>query len=151
MEHFIFRPQTFFFGCVFRIFPVSKQPKNWKLLVFEELGIFGRHRQVGHEKWPPMKRFSGLYAFWQRGKRLRLYFFLDFWAKMTFTISRTLVTHHEVTKLLRARNIICVLEAPTARCVLSGSVLVARNRSGPVRSGPVRISLRSPVREIGRS
>ncbi len=84
-----------------------------------------------------MKRFSGLYDFWHRGKRLRLYFFSIFVAKMTFTISRTVVTHHEVTKLLRARNIIGVLEAPTARCVLSGSVLVARNRSVPVRSGSV--------------
>ena len=91
-----------------------------------------------------MKRFSGLYDFWQRGKRLRLYLFLDFWAKMTFTISRTLVTHHEVTKLLRARNIIGVLEAPTARCVLSSSVLVARNWSGPVRSGPDRSAVSGP-------
>ena len=46
--------------------------------------FFQHHRHVGHEKWPPMKRFSGLYDFWRKGKRWHYDLFLDFWSKMTF-------------------------------------------------------------------
>ena len=62
--------------------------KKWKTVNFEELGIFRHHRHVGHEKWPPMKRFSSLYDVWRRGKRWHYDFFLDFWPKIIFTISR---------------------------------------------------------------
>ena len=62
--------------------------KKWKTVNFEELGIFRHHRHVGHEKWPPMQRFSGLYDVSRRGKRWHYDFFLDFWPKIIFTISR---------------------------------------------------------------
>ncbi len=83
-----FDPKLFFSDVFFRFFSVSKLPKNWKLPILEELGIFRHHRRVRLEKWPPMKRFSGLYDFWRRGKRWHFDFFLDFWPKIIFTISR---------------------------------------------------------------
>ena len=65
-----------------------------------------------------MKSFSGLYDFWQRGKRLRFDFWLHFSPKSDFH-KRVI---YVIAKLLRARQIIVVLSPKT----------------GPVRSSPVR-------------
>ena len=74
-----------------------------------------------------MKSFSGLYDFWQRGKRLRFDFWLHFSPKSDFHK----IVIYVITKLLRARQIIVVIGLKTGP-VRSGPV-----RSGPVRSGPV--------------
>ena len=99
MEHFMFRPRNFFFGCVFRfLFPVLKLPENWKLPVLEELGIFRHHRRVRHEKWPPMKRCSSLYDVSRKGKRWHYDFVLDFWSRKNNDFAK-MILHYEVAKL----------------------------------------------------
>ena len=77
-----------------------------------------------------MKLISGLYDIWQRGKRLRF----DFWPHFSPKSDFHKIVIYVIMKLLRARQIIVVIGLKT----------------GPVRSGPVQIGLRSPVREIGR-
>ena len=54
-----------------------------KLLVFAELWIYGRNRQMRLEKLPPKFWFSALYDFWRRGKRDSFNFCPAFRPKMT--------------------------------------------------------------------
>ena len=96
-------PQDWFFFffrmCFSDLFSVSKQPEHWKLPVWGELGIFGHHRHVGHEKLPPMKRFSSLYDVWRRGKSWHYDLFLDFWPKKQNHSFAKMMLHYQVAKL----------------------------------------------------
>ena len=123
---FNFSIPNFFFGCVFRFVPVSKLPKNWKLPILEELGIFRHHRRVRHEKWPPMKRFSSLYDSWRRGKRWHYDFFLDFWPTIIFTISRKWCC---ITKLRSSQNLLTSTARGMYWGVLPVNVLTRAERS----------------------
>ena len=87
-QHFIFRRRKNFFGKKFwRKFRQKQiRRKIDKLLVFAELWIFGRNRQMRLEKLPPKFWFSTLYDFWRRGKRDSFNFCPDFRPKMTSTL-----------------------------------------------------------------
>ena len=54
---------------------------NPEQAILEEPWMFERYWQIRLEKWPPTKSFSGLYVFWQRGKKADFDFFMDFLAK----------------------------------------------------------------------
>ena len=89
--------------------------KIGKLPVLEEPWFFGRNRQMRLEQWPPKFWFSGLYNFWQGGKRDGSNFWWRLWAKSDFRKQSI----YEITKLwcsvaswledayVQARRLIC--------------------------------------------